>query len=287
MLPILAALFLLAPSAYAGVADIGAPTRTMNVGIVYDTGPGSALSAPGTSSFFTVLNQRADTTPVGWRFVNPYPGGGFMLPSLQSPAAQNQYWYVNIYNMSVAQLSKYQALVVSTSGADPGLPVPDTEALRQYVDGGGILWFDFTGSPSGSGTTSLWTELSGWFTMIPGSFTPPVMKAGSGIEAISAPYDLTQSGLFGANTWASTATPAFMAQIDNPTGPTAILFSFDLPWDWQDSAPDIEETHYGSGAVVISGTGIFSITTPSSITTTDLQFEPGRRIAHARETILS
>ncbi|MGO8672879.1 MAG: hypothetical protein ACLQVD_16145, partial [Capsulimonadaceae bacterium] len=38
------------------------------------------------------------------------------------------------------------------------------------------------------------------------------------------------------------------------------------------SAPDIEETHYGSGAVVISGTGIFSITTPSSITTTDLQF---------------
>lgn len=118
---------------------------------------GSATSAVG--NLFYLLDIRTDLKPSGWSFENPYapvnPGTGQRYEKYNP-----QYWLVNL--QTTRDLSRLNVLYLPGSGAID-LNDEDREKLRKFVDAGGVLWIDNSGSPQLSFTTGMMTTEAGSF----------------------------------------------------------------------------------------------------------------------------
>lgn len=115
------------------------------------------------------LDNNAAVKPNGWSFVNPLSGGSVdadtaarwalintvigggspVVGSALNPT-QAAYWEVNLSNVSVSQLAQLDVLAMPVHGRTSysallKLNPLEREKLRQYVDGGGILWVDLQG----------------------------------------------------------------------------------------------------------------------------------------------
>ncbi|MGC8784105.1 MAG: hypothetical protein ACP5RN_06940, partial [Armatimonadota bacterium] len=82
-----------------------------------------------------VLDRRTDYKPAGWDFVNPLAAPG-------SRKNMATYWVVNLDQISMEDLRKFDAMVIATQGSNIGFTPEQREKLRKFVDAGGLLWID-------------------------------------------------------------------------------------------------------------------------------------------------
>ena len=86
-----------------------------------------------------MLDQLADLKPAGWSFENPLAPGSQATGVTKSTT---DYWCVNLRSMR--DLSQMQVLYLPGAGTLTATQMnnEDREKLREFVDGGGVLWID-------------------------------------------------------------------------------------------------------------------------------------------------
>ena len=124
---------------------------------------------------FYILNQRSDIKPLGWNIVNPlasptvtgdiqarwdartsnsatgsaflagngghaYPLGQAITPNMAP------YWEVSLSRTGLDDLLQFDVLLLNLQGRTVRLTMSETEKLRRFVDGGGQLWVEDSGS---------------------------------------------------------------------------------------------------------------------------------------------
>ncbi len=97
-----------------------------------------ATAPLGVGDVFRLLDYRADLKPPGWSLENPLAQ---VDPSTGRAYSKDQpeYWAVDL--QSVRSLSRMHVLYLPAHGKVT-LDEQDREKLRQFVDGGGVLWID-------------------------------------------------------------------------------------------------------------------------------------------------
>ena len=88
---------------------------------------------------FYIMDQKADIKPSGWFFTNPLAAPGHTPDKAE-------YWRVGI-GVSLADMSQFDVLLLPLTG-QVSFTVQEREKLRKFVDGGGTLWIEGTGSGS-------------------------------------------------------------------------------------------------------------------------------------------
>ncbi|MGB9620334.1 MAG: DUF4159 domain-containing protein, partial [Armatimonadota bacterium] len=94
----------------------------------------------GVGDLFYLLESRTDLKPPGWSFDNPLAPGG---PAAGITKDNPNYWKVDL--RSASDLSRMHVLYLPGYGSVE-LSSQDREKLRQFVDGGGVLWIDNVGT---------------------------------------------------------------------------------------------------------------------------------------------
>ena len=157
-----------------------------------DSGANTGASDPDPYVFY-ILNQRSDIKPAGWNIVNPLapqPSISFphpdtveraldqRLPRCPSASRANMAPLLGSAarpgrpNLNV--LLQFDVLLLNLQNRSFGVRLTSTEAemLRRFVDGGGQLWVEDSGScprPPASTTPCFWTSSS------------PAAAAGAGV----------------------------------------------------------------------------------------------------------
>ncbi|CAN5689771.1 hypothetical protein BH11ARM2_BH11ARM2_10120 [soil metagenome] len=104
--------------------------------------------------------ERSNLKPPGWTFVNPFGpttlagdaftrwtkiqaalGGTGVILNQTLSKSDGPYWEVNLSNLSEDQISQYDILLISPR-TKIELNTREREALRRFMDKGGILWTD-------------------------------------------------------------------------------------------------------------------------------------------------
>lgn len=142
----LAALFGAASSATAGAYLYAGQRKHIYCGVLAITNraTGTIVNGNGIDNagrLFFVMEQHSELKPSGWSFENPFAPGS---PSTGLGKDDTEYWVVNL--AATRSLSRMNVLYLPASGAI-NLDDQDREKLRRFVDGGGVLWIDNTGSP--------------------------------------------------------------------------------------------------------------------------------------------
>jgi hypothetical protein len=154
--------------------------RTINCGILLadSAGQNQESSQTGGNDLcapypFYILDQRLDVKPVGWHLANPLApstvsetisqrfGGAYTIGQQVTPN-MGAYWQIDLsavadgyQNGASNPLSQFSILVIHTHRL-MGLSRVEREMLRQYVDQGGLLWFEDCG-----GATTMYPESGG------------------------------------------------------------------------------------------------------------------------------
>jgi len=263
--------------------DYGTPQRTINAGIINDYGVASTTGAYIAWPYvFEQLNARTDAKPVGWKFVNPTAPHevneninlrwGALAP-LGWPVTPDMgaYWELPLKTSSESQLRDFQVILLEVNG-EPSISAADVEKLRQYVDGGGILWID--ADPSASGFTlpyqngGAYGSFAGWlaasfgsgagvgasrFTLSTNAATPAILGPylAPGIPAINSPYDLALGSTF--DWMPMQGSPAWTSNIgSDPDQAQHFLFERQCDLNY---TTYVAEGHLGAGAVVLTSLG--------------------------------
>lgn len=286
-----------AGSAIARGYEYGSPQRTINAGIISDYGDltsAAVSSSPGypvNPYVFAQLNDSTDALPVGWILVNPLAPRNVNETisqtwgyNLGDPVTNNMgaYWAVPLQSTAEAQLQQFQVLLLEVN-QDPNLAAPDLEKLRQYVDGGGILWIDGIGSSAALGNTfTSWLQASVTGSNSPdletlsnggGTFYGPALSLG--IPAINDPYDLSLGLQFDYMTGGATQYSSLGAVSNNPD---PLFFLGERQTDASNHAY-VGVGHLGAGEVIFTPWGLSSVigapsaasqAVPTTLTTADI-----------------
>ena len=132
---------------------------------------------------FYILNQRSDIKPIGWNIVNPLApatvtsdillrwnarcangsnmgngGAAFLAAPAQGGNAYTlyqritpkmaPYWEVPLSKTGLDDLLQFDVLLLNLRGHTVRLTTAETEKLRRFVDGGGLLWVEDSGGGS-------------------------------------------------------------------------------------------------------------------------------------------
>ncbi|MDH7602659.1 MAG: DUF4159 domain-containing protein, partial [Armatimonadota bacterium] len=100
---------------------------------------GFPINGGGVGDIFYLLDMRTDLKPAGWSFDNPLAPGG---PATGLSKADPVYWQVDL--SADPDLSRMHVLYLPAHGTVKLTP-QQREALRKFVDGGGVLWIDNEG----------------------------------------------------------------------------------------------------------------------------------------------
>jgi len=250
--------------------DYGAPQRTINAGIIGDY----SAQASGHMAWpyvFYQLSIRTDARPVGWTVVDPLaphesttdifdkygpesPLGSPITPEMGA------YWDVSLHTTNESELRNFQILLLEISGV-PTIGAQDVEKLRQFVDGGGILWIDTDASGyslDGAGSFAGWIQTTFASDVIPATYGLGPSLAGGfiegGIPGISSPYDLAQGQQF--DTLPSLApTICFPSGSKDTTDPFHFLGERQVNGDSSNDAY-VGVGHLGAGMVVVTTQGV-------------------------------
>jgi hypothetical protein len=188
-----------------------------------------------------VLDRRTDYKPAGWDFVNPLAAPG-------SRKNMATYWVVNLDQISMEDLSKYDALVVATQGSNIGFTPEQREKLRKFVDAGGLLWIDNQTAYTIDTRAPLFLDLQfnneGSTSGLLAYPTHPLVNA-------PYPIGLGEVNRMGAGIRGSLS--AVGADLNAPPAP-GVLAPIVVRQD--NRRPVLAAGQYGSGAVVVSSIGI-------------------------------
>jgi hypothetical protein len=164
LLIVIAASVLFGTGAFAQPSAYARKTTTIRVGILLidsTAGPGGQPTNADPYVFYN-LERRNDLKPSGWEFENPL-ASGTITPDMQArwdaiyaglglgpgPFVAGQklgknmapYWEVYLSRISTTTLGQFDVLMIH---APTGIALNslDREKLRNFIDAGGILWFD-------------------------------------------------------------------------------------------------------------------------------------------------
>lgn len=236
--------------AFASVmpADAGAHLyagrrKTINCGVVVIDRAKQPLAEVG--NLFFLLDRRTDLKPAGWSFDNPLaPYSASTGQGKDNPA----YWEVDL--TTATNLSRMHVLYFPASGT---LKLTDQqrEALRRFVDGGGVLWVDNSGTPGGALTfddSFFLTNFS--FNNANGRDVPTDRHH----PLLSTPYWINEMevGGLGANPGRYDCMPGYdpgvsWGMMDRPTS-FDILFT--VVKNTGTDRPSVAANAYGSGRIV-------------------------------------
>lgn len=101
---------------------------------------GYPINGGGVGDIFYLLDMRTDLKPPGWSFDNPLAPGG---PATGLSRSDPVYWQVDL--SADPDLSRMHVLYLPAHGTVRLTP-QQREALRKFVDGGGVLWIDNEGT---------------------------------------------------------------------------------------------------------------------------------------------
>lgn len=262
----------LAAPAFAGAHTYNTKLQTIRCGVLlanrYAWADGTIMtgaSADANHPFnyvFQALNARPDVKPYAWDIVNPhaapYMDGimaaryGLTLDPANPPQLNKNmgpYWEVYLHESTSDQLSDYDVLYMPMplqNGGVDQLTVDDREKLRRAVDAGVTLWID-----NGiGGVTS------------PGSGQIDFVNVSFGGSGRGRQFGDTMNALMSTPNALSTREIAQLGARQSSAGIQAqsalvatALPGVDLPWTVTTaagSAPTIEVTQYGQGAIVIT-----------------------------------
>lgn len=202
---------------------------------------------------FYLLEMMTDMKPAGWTFENPYAPGS---PSGGLQKSNINYWRVDL--SSATDLSRMSVLYLPASGT-VNLTIQDREKLREFVDGGGVLWID--NAPTSTSGTPL--DLTDNF-FIPGLKFKT--SAGGGDYAVSRhhpllslPYWLTDQeiSILGAKYGQYTCSPGYdpsgmggWGSMSEQPSTFDVLYPIVNNGSAMDEAPSIAVNAYGSGRIV-------------------------------------
>lgn len=280
-------------AAQAAAYTYGARQRTVNAGILVvddntpqnsgnidGAGTANASAADSAPYVFYILNEREDMKPFGWNIVNPLAprtvtgdiltrwnnrmtvGPGY---TLNQPITPNMaaYWEVRLSKMSLTDLEQFNVLLLPIANGHT-VAFTDTEVnlLRRYVDNGGQLWIEDSGS--GHITTAPGQGLFLDATFGGGSsgqFILPTVTGAPGSlplhqPIISTPYFLQPSDLNTLGGQNAFAHAQYIQSALSPgTSPDAILSSALLnPANTASNNqpfPVISTAQYGAGQVIM------------------------------------
>jgi hypothetical protein len=233
---------------------------------------------------FYILDQRTDFKPAGWTFVNPLAPGtvsATMFARMQNraqafksgnpiqdpalsqglfrinaPLTKNMasYWEVNLDNLSATDLKQFNIILMPISSNELVKFTPDRAAkLRQFVDGGGTLWFEVE---RGSGTNSTTNFLLSLGFNCNGTAGALANLAASHHPLVSYPYTISSIDALGLG-----INPGFYhtdgqttSLLANPRILVPILWAGDPSL----SRPYVSAGDFGAGHLVVSSAGIAS-----------------------------
>ncbi len=142
-----------APRAHAAAYTYGARQRTINAGILLVDNAGTPPDP--TPYVFFIMNERQDLKPFGWNIVNPIAPANVTgdILAVRPTYTLNQtitpsmapYWEVSLSKTSLANLEKFDVLLLNISSANVSFTDDEINTLRRYVDNGGQLWVESTG----------------------------------------------------------------------------------------------------------------------------------------------
>jgi hypothetical protein len=188
-----------------------------------------------------VLDRRTDYKPAGWDFVNPLAGPG-------SRKNMAPYWVVNLDQISMEDLRKFDALVVATQGSNIGFTPEQREKLRKFVDAGGLLWIDNQTAYTIDTRAPLFLDLQfndeGSTNGLLAYPTHPL---------VNAPYPIGVGEINRMGAGIRGSLSAVGADWNAPPAP-AVLAPIVVRQD--NRRPVLVAGQYGSGAVVVSSIGI-------------------------------
>ncbi len=281
VLSILIALTALAYLACPGWAYIYAGKRKkINCGILYVGGGSQPLSAGldqygntnpsgGVGDLFYLLDQRMDLKPGGWSLENPLAPGS---PSFGLTKADPKYWIVDL--SSVRSLTRMHVLYLPASGK-VNLTEEDREKLREFVDGGGVLWIDNTSS----GGSAL--DFQDTFFILDFKF---LESAGVDVPfsrhhpLLTLPFWLTDAdvSMLGATYGRNVCEPGYDPNRSTWAGDQPLNFDvlypvvMNMPSAGSTLRPSVAANHYGSGRIVATSNYVgrgcylnFPFSTPS------------------------
>jgi hypothetical protein len=188
-----------------------------------------------------VLDRRSDYKPAGWDFVNPLAAPG-------SRKNMATYWVVNLDQISMEDLSKYDALVVATQGSNIGFTPEQREKLRKFVDAGGLLWIDNQTAYTIDTRAPLFLDLQ-----FNNEGSTSGLLAYPTHPLVNAPYPISAGEVNQMGAGIRGSLSAVGADLNAPPAP-GVLAPIVVRQD--NRRPVLAAGQYGSGAVVVSSIGI-------------------------------
>lgn len=233
----LAAWFVAAREVQADTYTYTALRKQIRVGVLQMQSNPAQEPAP---FVWYVLDRRTDFKPIGWDFVNP-------LASPGSAKASRLYWLVRLDTVSVEDLSRFDVLVLATTGTVAFTP-EQREKLRKFVDAGGLLWIDNANLYSIAPAAPLFIDLQ----FNPEGATEALLALPTH-PIVNMPYALSLSEFNRLGLGIRGALSAVGADLNAPPAP-AVLAPIALRRD--NRRPLVAAGQYGSGAIVVSTVGV-------------------------------
>jgi hypothetical protein len=253
---VVSVLIALAAAAYiaspVGAYVYAGKRKKINCGILVVPGAAQPLGVGTTSGnvgdLFYLLDRREDLKPAGWSLENPLAPGS---PSTGLGKNYPNYWKIDL--SAVRSLSRMHLLYLPASGS-VRLSEENREKLRQFVDGGGVLWIDNTG---GSGAR---LDFEDTFFIVDFEF-----QQASGTDVVASrhhplltlPFWLTEQDVayLGANAGTSVCKPGYDPAQAVWGGTQPLNFDVLYPVVMNqpltgNAMPSVAANHYGSGRVV-------------------------------------
>lgn len=229
--------------------------KKINCGIVVVGGAtqplGSGL-AGGVGDLFFLLDQRVDMKPGEWSLENPLAPGS---PSTGLGKNNPAYWTVDL--RSTRSLARMHVLYLPASGS-LSLDIQSREKLRQFVDGGGVLWID------NAGTGGQVLDFNSSF-FIQNFLFDPAMGGGFDVPAsrhhpvLTLPYWINDMEIasLGANPGRCDIKPGYDpvgtgGWVDVGSQPLNFDVLYPVVNNSSTSKPSVAANAYGSGRIVVT-----------------------------------
>lgn len=197
------------PAARAGSYVYSESQRTIRVCNLLLSGSGNAgyLPAQWNAGVFSVLNNRLDTKPAGWNFVNPL-SPTVVTPEIKArysstmPLTAGQwvtkdmpcYWDVCLDEVTLSRLLQFDLVYLAIpAGRTVSFQPRERELLRKLVDSGAQLWIDW----GGSGAAPFSASVCGKFFIASANFQTAGSRMPAGVGSrhhalLSYPFWLEQ-----------------------------------------------------------------------------------------------
>ncbi|MGQ9455140.1 MAG: DUF4159 domain-containing protein [Armatimonadota bacterium] len=227
------------------------PPANQSVGAGMDAS-GYPINGGGVGDIFYLLDMRVDLKPPGWSFDNPLAPGG---PATGLSKSDPVYWQVDL--SADPDLSRMHVLYLPAHGTVTLTP-QQREALRKFVDGGGVLWIDNEGVGGQLDFSDTFFILNFKFEGISGSQLPYTRHH----PLLSSPYWLNDWEIanLGVNAGSAVCVPGYDPGFGGGWGAISqqpVCFDVLYPVVGNTNGggkPSVAANAYGSGRIVATAT---------------------------------